>query len=66
MRKNSFSEEITKLATVRQCQDRYKMSRYLIMKYSKEAGALIKVGTDNRVVRIDVPKFDKWLEKASV
>ena len=64
MKKNSFSDEITKLATIRQAMDRYKMSRYLIMKYSKECGALIKIGSDKRVVRVDVTKFDKWLENA--
>lgn len=66
MQKNNFSDELTKLATVEQAKARYKLSRNLLMKYAKESDALIRLGSDCRVVRIDITKFDKWLEKTSI
>ena len=66
MNKKRFTDEITKLITIKQAMSRYNMSRYLIMKYTKECGALIKIGEDKRVVRVDVMKFDKWLENATL
>ena len=61
MQKSMYSNEITKLATVQQARDRYKVSRGLLMKMATEYHALVRLG---RFVRIDVEKFDAELEKA--
>lgn len=60
MKENKYSDEITKLATISQAKERYKMSRYCLMKYASEYGALVRLG--DRIVRIDVTKFDRAIE----
>ncbi len=55
MQKNNFTAEISKLSTVSQAMDRYKLSRLSIMKYADQFDALVRFG---RSVRIDVEKFD--------
>lgn len=61
MQKSMYSNEITKLATVQQARDRYKVSRGLLMKMAEDYHALVRLG---RFVRIDIEKFDAGLEKA--
>lgn len=60
MNKPKYSNEITKLATVEQAKDRYKLSRNLIVKIAEEAKALRKIG---RSVRIDVEILDAYINK---
>lgn len=55
MQKNNFSTELSKLATVPQAVDRYKVSRLTLMKYAEQYDAIVKFG---RSVRIDISKFD--------
>ena len=61
MQKNNFSTELSKLATVPQAIDRYKISRLTLMKYAEQYDALVRFG---RSVRIDIPKFDEGIEKS--
>ena len=49
----------TKLCTVEQARERYKLSRGLLMQVAEDAGAIRRIG---RSVRVDVPKMDKALE----
>ena len=59
MHKPSYSNEITKLATVKQAIERYKLGRTALVDYATKVGALRKIG---RSVRIDIEVFDKALE----
>lgn len=58
MNKNNFSSEITKLMTCPQAMERYKISRLTLMTYAKKIGAVVRFG---RSVRIDMEKFDAWV-----
>lgn len=60
MHKSNFSSEITKLATVPQAMERYKLSRNQMMKFAKSENALIRFG---RSVRIDVCVLDEAIRK---
>lgn len=60
LKKNNFSNEITKLATVNQARERYKISRVTLMKYAKEFNAIVRIG---RSVRIDCTVMDEALRK---
>lgn len=51
----NYSDEITKMATVPQAIERYKISRKTLMKYAKKYDALVRFG---RSVRVDIKKFD--------
>lgn len=62
MQKNNFSTELSKLATVPQAMDRYKISRMTLMKYAKRSGAIVRFG---RSVRIDIDKFDSGIDQIS-
>lgn len=61
MQKNNFSTELSKLATVPQAMDRYKVSRMTLMKYAERSGAVVRFG---RSVRINIDKFDEGLEQS--
>lgn len=51
----NYSDEITKMATVPQAIERYKISRKTLMKYADKYDALVRFG---RSVRIDIERFD--------
>lgn len=58
MKNMQYSDEITKMATVPQAIERYKISRKTLMKYAEKYNALVKFG---RSVRIDTERFDAGL-----
>lgn len=60
MNKAKYSSDITKLATVEQAKDRYKLSRNALVKIAEDAKALKKIG---RSVRIDVGILDAYIDK---
>jgi len=55
----NYSDEITKMATVPQAIERYKISRRTLMKYAEKYDALVRFG---RSVRIDIERFDAGIE----
>ncbi len=57
----NYSDEITKMATVPQAIERYKISRKTLMKYAGKYDALVRFG---RSVRIDIEKFDAGISAA--
>lgn len=62
MKNMNYSDEITKLATVPQAVERYKISRKTLMKYAKQYEAIVSFG---RSVRIDIEKFDAGISAGS-
>lgn len=60
MNNNHFSDDLSKLATVKQARDRYKVSRLTLMKYAEKYDAVVRFG---RSVRIDIEKFDAGISK---
>ena len=58
----NYSNEITKMATVPQAIERYKISRRTLMKYAEQYDALVRFG---RSVRIDIDKFDAGIASRS-
>ena len=60
MNKSNFSDDLSKLATVKQGTERYKVSRGTLMKYADQFDALVRFG---RSVRIDIEKFDNGLDQ---
>lgn len=59
MHKSNFSNELTKLATVPQAVERYKLSRNTLVKFAEDNGAIRRFG---RAVRIDIQILDKAIE----
>lgn len=59
MNKASYSNNVSKLATVEQAKERYKLSRNLLIKIAEDNKAIRKFG---RAVRIDVPVMDKAID----
>ena len=59
MYKSSFSNNITKLATVPQAIERYKLSRNTLMNIAENNFAIRRFG---RAVRIDIQVMDKAIE----
>ena len=59
MKSMKYSDEITKMATVPQAIERYKISRKTLMKYAEQYNALVRFG---RSVRIDIEQFDAGIE----
>lgn len=55
MRNMQYSDAITKMSTVPQAIERYKISRKTLMKYAEKYDALVRFG---RSVRIDIERFD--------
>lgn len=60
MNKASYTNDITKLATIKQAKERYKLSRNILVKLAEENNAVHKFG---RAVRIDVSVLDKAIEE---
>ena len=60
MQKNNFSTDISKLATVPQATDRYKISRLTLMKYAEKCGAVVRFG---KSVRINIEKMDAFVDQ---
>ena len=56
MNKSKYSDEITKLCTVKQGCERYKLGRNKLMEIAENENAVRRFG---RSVRIDVPAMDK-------
>lgn len=56
MNKSSYSNNISKLATVEQAKERYKLSRNLLLAVAEKENAVRRFG---RAVRIDVQTMDK-------
>lgn len=59
MRKAIYTNEITKLATIEQAKDRYKLGRYALTRYAEEKGALVRFG---RNIRINIEKMDECID----
>lgn len=62
MNKSKFSDNVTKLATIKQAQERYKICRGTLVKYAEKNGAIVRFG---RSVRIDIEKMDAALSNES-
>ena len=60
MHKGKFSNDITKLATAAQAQERYKLSRTTLMRIAENEGAVRRIG---RSVRIDITVLDKAIKE---
>lgn len=59
MNKSSYNTEITRLATLDEARQRYRLGRTKMMEIAKENGAYRKFG---KVVRIDTLVMDKAIE----
>lgn len=59
MNKAKYSDNVSKLATVPQAVERYKLSRGKIVEIAEQANAIRRFG---RAVRIDIQKMDEALE----
>ena len=57
MNKASYSNNISKLATVEQAKERYKLSRNLLLDVAEKENAVRRFG---RAVRIDIQIMDKY------
>lgn len=62
MNRNNFNDNISKLSTIPQAMERYKISRSTLMKYAADNNAIIRFG---RSVRIDCEKMDAYIEQAA-
>lgn len=60
MNRANFSGEVTKLATVKQATERYKLGRTSLMKLAENENAIRHFG---RAVRIDVQVLDRAIEQ---
>lgn len=60
MNKSNYSDTVTKLATVPQAVERYKLSRNTLMQIAEKENAVRRFG---RSVRIDVPAMDKAINQ---
>ena len=63
MQKNNFSTELSKLSTVPQAIDRYKISRLTLMKYAEHCDAVVRFG---RSVRINIEKMDAYVDSQHI
>lgn len=59
MNKAGYSNNVSKLATVEQAVERYKLGRTKLMQVAEVNGAVRRIG---RSVRIDVEVLDKAIE----
>ena len=59
MNKASYSNSISKLATVDEARERYRLGRNLLMKIAEDNNAIRRFG---KSVRIDIPVMDKAIE----
>lgn len=60
MKKPQFNETLTKLGTIEQSRQRYKLSRNKLMEYAEKCGAIRRFG---RSVRIDIETLDKAINE---
>ena len=60
MLKGNFDDTITKLMTVEQGKQRYKVSRATLMRLAEEANAIRRFG---RSIRIDAQALDRLVDK---
>lgn len=60
MNKANFSNEVIKLATVKQATERYKLGRNSLMELADRENAVRRFG---RSVRIDIEVLDKAIEQ---
>lgn len=60
MNKASYTDNVTKLATVEQAKERYKLSRNLLMQVAEEGNAVRRFG---RIIRIDIEVMDNAVAK---
>lgn len=58
MQKANYTDNITKLATVKQAMERYKISRPTLYNLAKEHNSFVKIG---KCTRIDCDTLDKAL-----
>lgn len=61
MNKSNFSDNVTKLATVSQAVERYKLSRNTLMRIADNENAIRRFG---RAVRIDISVMDKAIAES--
>ena len=59
MKQAQYSNEITKLATVKQAVERYKLGKTKLMEVAEESKAIRRFG---KAVRIDIEVMDKAIE----
>ena len=59
MNKASYSNNATKLATVDEARERYRLGRNLLMKIAEDNNAIRRFG---KAVRIDIHVMDKAIE----
>ena len=59
MKKTSYTDQITKLATIEQAKDRYKLGRYALMRCASDVGAIIRFG---RNIRINIERMDAYVD----
>lgn len=59
MNKSNYGDELSKLATVNQARNRYKMSRGFLMEIVEQSGAVRRFG---RSIRIDIPTMDAAID----
>lgn len=55
MNKPKYSDAVTKLGTIKQATERYKIGRTKLMEIAENEGAVRRIG---RAVRIDIPTLD--------
>lgn len=60
MQNNGFTNDLSKLSTVPQATERYKISRKSLMKYAEIAGAVVRFG---KSVRINIEKMDAFVDQ---
>lgn len=56
MNKARYEKTVTKLATIDEARERYRLGRYLLMKIAEDNNAVRRFGKN---VRIDIPLMDK-------
>lgn len=59
MGKPSYTDNVSKLATIEQAKERYKLSRNLLVKIAEENNAIRRFG---RAIRVDVTVLDRAIE----
>lgn len=57
--KPSYTDNVSKLATIEQAKERYKLSRNLLVKIAEENNAIRRFG---RAIRVDVTVLDRAIE----
>lgn len=59
MNKASYKKNITKLATIEEARERYRLGRALLLSLAEENNALRRF---SRTIRIDIEVLDKAIE----